>query len=61
MTTSLEALAAARVERFAVLLREMMPKVRRLAPQISEEELIEITAKLVENRLADDAGGRRQA
>jgi hypothetical protein len=54
MTTTLEALAAARVDRFATLLREMMPKVRRLAPNVSEEELIEIAAKLAEHRLADD-------
>jgi len=57
MTTSLEALATARVERFAVLLREMMPKVRRLAPHISEEELIEIASKLVEHRLTDENSG----
>jgi hypothetical protein len=53
MTTIHEALAEARVERFAVLLRETMPKIRRLAPHISEEELIEITSKLVEDRLTD--------
>jgi hypothetical protein len=57
MTTTLEALAAARVERFAVLLREMTPKVRRLAPHISEEEPIEIASKLVEHRFADAARG----
>ena len=57
MTTTLEALAAARVERFAMLLREMMPNIRRLAPNISEEELIEIASKLAEHRLADDDRG----
>lgn len=60
MTKSLEALAAARVERFAALLREMMPNVRRLAPHISEEELIEIASKLAEHRLADEASGTQR-
>lgn len=47
----LETPATAWVERFAGLLQETMPHLRRFAPELSEDALIEIASRLVELRL----------
>lgn len=39
------------VERFAVLLQEAMPYLRRALPHLSEDALIQLAARLVELRL----------
>jgi hypothetical protein len=54
MIETLEAPATAWVARFEELLRETLPHLRRIAPELSEETLIQFASQLVELRL----GGR---
>lgn len=54
ITETLNGPAAAWVARFERLLEETMPYLRRAAPELSEEELIQHASSLVEVRL----GGR---
>jgi hypothetical protein len=51
MTTTLETPATAWVARFERLLRETMPHLRRAAPELEEESLIQLASRLVELRL----------
>ena len=51
-TVTLDTRALAWVARFEVLLREAMPHVRRAAPELSEDDLIQCASRLVESRLA---------
>jgi hypothetical protein len=51
MTESTMAPATAWVARFERLLQETMPHLRRAAPELSEEALIEFASHLVELRL----------
>jgi hypothetical protein len=50
-TETLDAHATAWVVRFERLLQETMPFLRRAAPELSEEELIQHASHLVEVRL----------
>jgi hypothetical protein len=50
-TESLEAPATAWLARFEGLLRETMPHLRHLAPELSEETLIQLGSRLVELKL----------
>jgi hypothetical protein len=59
MTEILEAPATAWVARFERLLQETMPHLRRAAPELAEESLIQLASRLVELRLGAvvDLGG----
>jgi hypothetical protein len=50
-TDTLEVPATAWLARFEGLLRETMPHLRRVAPELSEETLIQLGSRLVELRL----------
>ncbi|HEY2067174.1 MAG TPA: hypothetical protein VGG84_14560 [Gemmatimonadaceae bacterium] len=43
--------AAAWVARFEAMLQETMPQLRQVAPELSEEALIQLASRLVELRL----------
>jgi hypothetical protein len=43
--------AAAWVARFEAMMQETMPQLRRVAPELSEEALIQLASRLVELRL----------
>lgn len=43
--------ATAWVARFEAMLQETMPQLRRAAPELSEEALIQLASRLVELRL----------
>jgi hypothetical protein len=50
-TDTLEVPATAWLARFEGLLRETMPHLRRVAPELPEETLIQLGSRLVELRL----------
>lgn len=50
-----------RTARFNALVAELIPKIRRLGPDLSEEALIETAERLADHRLASEGlGGFRQ-
>ena len=51
LTEPLEVPATAWLARFEGLLRETMPSLRRIAPELPEETLIQLGSRLVELRL----------
>jgi hypothetical protein len=51
MTSTPQSRAPAWVERFEGLLLETMPHLRRAAPGLTEEQLLETASRLVELRL----------
>ena len=54
-------LSELRTARFNALVAELIPKIRRLGPELSEEALIETAERLADHRLASEGlGGYRQ-
>ncbi|HEX6598557.1 MAG TPA: hypothetical protein VF034_04485 [Gemmatimonadaceae bacterium] len=54
-------LSEVRTARFNALVAELIPKIRRLGPDLSEEALIETAERLADHRLASEGlGGFRQ-
>lgn len=55
-------LAQPRAEQFDALVRELVPKIRRLSPHLSDLEVLRAAARMAEYRLDDEAtlmwGGR---
>lgn len=46
-----------RIARFNALVAELIPKIRRLGPDLSEEALLETAQRLAEHRLASEGLG----
>ena len=58
---SRDILSEVRIARFNALVAELIPKIRRLGPDLSEEALIETAERLADHRLASEGlGGFRQ-
>jgi hypothetical protein len=56
-----DVLSEVRTARFNALVAELIPKIRRLGPDLSEEALIETAERLADHRLASEGlGGFRQ-
>ena len=56
-----DVLSEVRTARFNALVAELIPKIRRLGPDLSEEALIETAERLADHRLASEGlGGLRQ-
>ena len=56
-----DSLTEVRTARFNALVAELIPKIRRLGPELSEEALIETAERLADHRLASEGlGGYRQ-
>ena len=53
-----EALAQGRAERFRALVAELMPKIRRVSPTLTDAQLRSAAELMAEYRLADDELGR---
>jgi hypothetical protein len=52
-----EVLSEVRTARFNALVAELIPKIRRLGPDLSEEALIETAQRLADHRLASEGLG----
>ena len=50
-------LSEVRTARFNALVAELIPKIRRLGPELSEEALIETAERLADHRLASEGLG----
>ena len=51
-------LAKARAERFRALVAELMPKIRRVSPTLSDAQLRSAAELMAEYRLADEELGK---
>jgi hypothetical protein len=58
---TLDALGRVRPARFHVLVSELLPKIRRLSPELSDEALTEAAERMAEYRLTDEELGRSGA
>ena len=47
-------LAQPRAEQFDMLVRELMPKIQKLSPHLSDIELLRAAARMAEYRLDDE-------
>jgi hypothetical protein len=59
MHESFDALKRARAERYKALVAELLPKIRRLSPQLSEASLRAAAERMAEYRLTDEELGRK--
>lgn len=55
MTDDKHPLAQPRAEQFDALVRELLPKIRVLSPQLSEKEVLRAAARMAEYRMDDEA------
>lgn len=55
------ALARVRAERFNALVSDLIPRIRRLSPHLSDEALLEAAERMAEYRLTDEELGRSGA
>ena len=58
MDDTREVLSEVRIARFNALVAELIPKIRRLGPELSEQALIETAERLANHRLASEGLGR---
>lgn len=58
MHEAFEALAADRAERYHELVAELLPKIRRVSPELTHEELVAAAERMAQYRLADEALGK---
>jgi hypothetical protein len=56
MLENRDPLALTRIDRFAALVREFLPTMRRLTPHLSEDELRDAASRMAEYRIADEDG-----
>jgi hypothetical protein len=53
-----DAMSRTRVERFKALVAELLPRIRRLSPHLSEESLLAAAERMAEYRLIDEELGK---
>lgn len=58
MHEALDPLTEVRAERFRALVDELMPKIRRVSPELTEAQLRAAAELMAQYRLADDELGR---
>jgi hypothetical protein len=58
MHEAFDPLVQVRNERFRALVEELMPKIRRVTPDLTEEQLLAAAELMAEYRLADDELGK---
>ena len=58
MHEALDPLTEVRAERFRALVAELMPKIRRVSPELTEAQLRAAAELMAQYRLADDELGR---
>jgi hypothetical protein len=58
MHDATDPLTAVREERFRVLVAELMPKIRRVSPELTETQLRAAAELMAQYRLADDELGK---
>jgi hypothetical protein len=58
MHEAFDPLTADRAERFRALVAELMPKIRRVSPTLTEAQLRSAAELMAEYRLADDELGK---
>ena len=60
MDETRDVLTSVRTARFHALVAELIPKIRRLGPELSDQALIETAERLADHRLASEGLGRRE-
>lgn len=58
MHEAYDPLTAVRAKRFRALVAELMPKIRRVTPDLTEEQLVAAAELMAEYRLADEELGK---
>jgi hypothetical protein len=58
MSDDYDPLTEVRAERFRALVAELMPKIRRVSPDLTEEQLRAAAELMARYRLADEALGK---
>jgi hypothetical protein len=58
MDDTRDVLSEVRTARFNALVAELVPKIRRLGPELSEQALVETAERLANHRLASEGLGR---
>jgi hypothetical protein len=58
MHDTFDPLAQARAERYLALVAELIPKIRRISPELTEEQLKAAAERMAEYRLADEELGK---
>lgn len=58
MPEAFEALDDSRAERFRTLVEELIPKIQRVSPELSEVQLRSAARLMAEYRLADEEMGK---
>lgn len=58
MHEALDPLTEVRAERFRALVAELMPKIRRVSPELTDAQLLAAAELMAQYRLADDELGR---
>ena len=58
MHEAYDPLTEVRAVRFRALVAELMPKIRRVSPDLTEEQLLAAAERMAEYRLADDELGK---
>ena len=53
-----DSLADARTERYRALVKELMPKIRRVTPELTEQQLRAAAELMAQYRLADEELGQ---
>ena len=51
-------LTQVRAERYRTLVAQLMPKIRRVSPELTDEQLVAAARLMAEYRLADEELGR---
>jgi hypothetical protein len=58
MHEAFDPLTSVRAERYRALVEELMPKIRRVSPELSEELLRAAAERMAQYRLADEELGK---
>ncbi len=58
MHEALEPLTQVRAERYRALVAELMPKIRRVTPGLTDEQLLAAAERMAKYRLADEELGK---
>jgi hypothetical protein len=58
MHEAFDPLTSVRAERYRALVEELMPKIRRVSPELSQEQLRAAAERMAQYRLADEELGK---
>jgi hypothetical protein len=58
MTEDYDPLTDVRAERFRALVAELMPKIKRVSPELTDQQVVAAAELMARYRLADEALGK---